>query len=120
MVVTNLNDINNSLLLLNTEFNRQDFYQEVYDIVKEIPAGRVLTYGLIARLAGKPQYPRLVGQALANVPSSLNLPCHRVVNSQGNTAPHWPEQQILLQEEGVEFKTNGAVNLKKHLFITGL
>lgn len=102
--------------LNNTGFNRQAFYNDIYDIVRKIPPGRVLTYGVIARLAGKPQYSRQVGRAMANAPSSLNLPFHRVVNSQGRTAPHWPEQQQLLENEKVTFKTNGCVDLKKHLW----
>lgn len=97
-------------------FVRKDFYNEVYHIVKEIPAGRVVTYGQIARLAGFPQYSRLVGQALAQSSLFSNLPCHRVVNSQGRTVPHWPEQRFLLEQEGVHFKPNGCADLKKHLW----
>ncbi len=95
-------------------FNRKDFCNEVCNIIKEIPAGRVLTYGQIARLAGFPQYSRLVGQVLAQSPESSCLPCHRVVNSQGRPAPHWTEQQFLLEQEGIYFKPNGCVDLKKH------
>ena len=56
------------------------FYQDVYSVVKEIPAGRVATYKQIAVLTGFPQHARLVGRALRNVPDALGLPCHRVVN----------------------------------------
>ena len=42
------------------------------------------------------------------------FPCHRVVNSQGRTAPDWAEQRFLLEAEGVEFKPNGRVNMKKY------
>ena len=100
----------------NTDFNRKEFYEEVYDIVAKIPVSRVLTYGLLARLAGKPQYSRLAGQALAQVPDDLSLPCHRVVNSQGRTAPHWTEQRRLLENEGITFKVNGCVDLHKNLW----
>lgn len=102
--------------LNNTDFNRRDFYHEIYDIVAKIPVGRVLTYGLLARLAGKPQYSRLAGQALAQIPADLSLPCHRIVNSQGRTAPHWPEQRRLLEEEGITFKANGCIDLHKYLW----
>lgn len=102
--------------LSKTDFDRQAFYAEVYHIVQEIPVGRVLTYGLIARLAGFPQYSRMVGQALANVPEQLSLPCHRVVNSTGRPSPIWPQQMILLQQEGVQIKPNGTVDLKKYLW----
>lgn len=63
--------------------DRHLFYREVYDIVKEIPEGRVVTYGQIAYLVGKPLCSRMVGQALFHVPEDLPLPCHRVVNSCG-------------------------------------
>ena len=92
------------------------FYQDVYSIVKEIPAGRVATYKQIAILTGFPQHARLVGRALRNVPDALGLPCHRVVNSQGRTAPGWPEQQNLLIAEGIEIKPNGCADLKKYLW----
>ena len=94
----------------------KDFYPEVYDIVRQIPEGKVMTYGQIARLLGRPQNSRLVGQALQNVPDSLCLPCHRVVTSQGRTAPGWPDQQNLLNAEGVDIKPNGCADLKKYLW----
>ncbi|MDY4038969.1 MAG: methylated-DNA--[protein]-cysteine S-methyltransferase [Prevotella sp.] len=74
---------------------------DVYDIVSQIPCGRVLTYGDIARLAGCPNCSRLVGRLLSCVPTSLRLPCHRVVNASGRIAPHWPEQRSLLEAEDV-------------------
>ena len=66
---------------------KADFYTEVYNIVKEIPEGNVVTYGQLAKLARRPQCSRMVGQAMFNAPRELNLPCHRVVNSQGRLAP---------------------------------
>lgn len=94
-----------------TEFNNT-----VYDIVEEIPFGKVLTYGNIARLAGKPQCSRMVGKAMFNAPEDRNLPCHRVVNSEGRLAPEWKEHRELLEKEGVSFKMNGCVNMKKHIW----
>lgn len=102
--------------LNKTKSVREDFQAEVFDIVKKIPAGQVLTYGQIARLAGKPQYSRLVGQILSHMPENHSLPCHRVVNSIGRLVPHWPIQRQLLEKEGVTFKSNGCVNLKKYLW----
>lgn len=89
------------------------FYREVYDIVKEIPEGRVVAYGQIAYLMGKPLCSRMVGQALFHVPEDLSLPCHRVVNSCGRLVPTWLEQRSLLEAEGVSFKKNGCVDLRK-------
>lgn len=96
--------------------DRKSFYQEVYEVVGEIPRGFVSTYGQIARLLGKPQYSRMVGHAVSEAPPSLKLPCHRVVNSQGRLVPGWREQQELLREEGVTFKKNTSVDLKKCLW----
>ena len=78
---------------------KADFYTEVYNIVKEIPEGNVVTYGQLAKLARRPQCSRMVGQAMFNAPRELNLPCHRVVNSQGRLAPNWTEQRELLEKE---------------------
>ena len=90
---------------------KADFYTEVYNIVKEIPEGNVVTYGQLAKLARRPQCSRMVGQAMFNAPRELNLPCHRVVNSQGRLAPNWTEQRELLEKEGIAFKKNGCVDL---------
>lgn len=94
--------------------DRKAFNSEVYSVVKEIPAGKVITYGQIANLIGKPQCSRMVGQAMHNAPEHLSLPCHRVVNSTGRLAPGWEEQKQLLEQEGVTFKKNGNVDIKKH------
>ena len=80
--------------------NHDAFLQDVYSVVAAIPAGRVVTYGQIAYLVGRPQCSRMVGQAMHNVPEDLHLPCHRVVNSQGRLVPGWTEQRALLESEG--------------------
>ena len=88
------------------------FRNEVYSVVASIPSGLVLTYGQIAYLVGRPQCSRMVGQAMHNASEERNLPCHRVVNSQGRLAPCWTEQRELLEKEGVAFRKNGCVDLK--------
>lgn len=92
------------------------FNAEIYELVAQIPQGKVCTYGMLARLAGKPAHARWVGKALAKASESCLLPCHRVVNSQGRIAPHWSEQQLLLEREGVLFKRNGCVDLSRCLW----
>ncbi|MCM1150916.1 MAG: methylated-DNA--[protein]-cysteine S-methyltransferase [Alistipes senegalensis] len=87
------------------------FDDEVYDIVAQIPRGRTATYGQIARLAGFPAHARRVGRALAAAPAEV--PCHRVVDAAGRTAPGWTEQRALLEAEGVGFKKNGCVDLDR-------
>lgn len=100
--------------------DRAQFYKEVYSITKEIPYGNVFTYGKIAQLIGNPQYSRMVGQALSHAPKEEDLPCHRVVNSQGRLVPSWQKQKELLEKEGITFKRNECVNMSKHLWdITG-
>lgn len=91
------------------------FCEEVYQIVQAIPAGKVSTYGEIAALLGMPQCSRLVGRALKQVPEEMAVPCHRVVNAAGRLVPGWEEQKELLKGEGITFRQNGCVDLKKHL-----
>lgn len=87
------------------------FAVDVHAIVAAIPAGKVLTYGMVARLAGAPQHSRLVGRVLRGTADGLKLPCHRVVNSVGRTTPGWADQRSLLEAEGVAFKKNGNADL---------
>lgn len=70
-----------------------NFDEQVYQIVEQIPAGSVITYGEIARLMGMPGYARRVGYALGQIPAGKKVPAHRVVNSAGRLAPHWPGQK---------------------------
>ena len=92
------------------------FCQEVYQVVCDIPVGKVSTYGEIAALLGMPQCSRMVGRALKQVPEGISVPCHRVVNASGRLVPGWTEQKQLLLKEGISFKQNGCVDLKKHLW----
>ena len=91
----------------------ENLIYEILSIVEEIPKGKVASYGQIARLAGREKNARLVGIILSRAEFYGNYPCHRVVNSQGRTAPTFYEQRILLEGEGVEFKANGCVDIKK-------
>ena len=59
-----------------------DFDAEIWSIVAQIPAGRIATYGQLARLAGMPGYARRVGRAIAAAPAGI--PCHRVVGTNGS------------------------------------
>lgn len=89
--------------------------ETVYEIVAQIPRGRVLTYGAIARLAGYPNHSRLVGRIMRDAPDGL-LPCHRVVNASGRLALHYPSQASLLDAEGVILSPTGKVPLKTYLW----
>jgi methylated-DNA-protein-cysteine methyltransferase-like protein len=86
---------------------------EILSAVGEIPKGRVASYGQIARLIGRERNARLVGRVLSMAELYGDFPCHRVVNSQGRTAPGFFAQRSLLEEEGVRFKSNGCVDMKE-------
>ena len=90
------------------------FEERVYALVAVLPAGSVASYGQLAVLAGQPRWARKAGRALRYAPPGL--PCHRVVNSAGRCVPGWVQQRQLLAAEGVTFKENGCVNMKKHRY----
>lgn len=90
-----------------------NFYEQVYNIVSQVPSGTVITYKSIAVLMGYPQHARLVGRALKLVPKNLNIPCHRIVNCQGRLVPDWIEQKELLSREGILFTPKGYVDMKR-------
>ena len=86
---------------------------EVLAVVEEIPYGRVASYGQIAALIGREKNARLVGRVLRMADDYGRYPCHRVVNSAGRLAPHFPEQKELLLEEGVVFRNEAHVDMKQ-------
>ena len=87
------------------------FRDDVLNIVAQIPYGWVTTYGHIAALAGWPSHSRMVGRTLRYTPGAESLPCHRVVNKEGRTAPGWSRQRTLLEEEGVQFKSEKSAEI---------
>jgi len=95
-----------------------DFYSRVYDIVAKVPAGYVITYSQIAYALGSPRAARVVGSAMRNAPPERKLPCHRVVNKNGNMAPNHvfgerDLQRDILEAEGVIFLPDGRIDMKK-------
>ena len=94
----------------------EDFIYEVLSVVEEIPEGKVASYGQIARLVGRDRNSRLVGRVLSMAEYYGEYPCHRVVNHAGRLAPHFYEQKNLLLEEGVGFKDDVHVDMKKYLW----
>jgi methylated-DNA-protein-cysteine methyltransferase-like protein len=98
------------------------FYNKVYDVVKRIPRGKVTTYGKIAAMIGAPGSAKIVGWALHSNPDPGTIPCHRVVNRNGETSGSFafggPDvQKQLLESEGVIFSPEGNVDLGKCLWI---
>ena len=76
--------------------------------MEEIPAGRVASYGQIARLIGLPAHSRLVGRVLSQAELYGDYPCHRVVSHSGALAASFATQRELLETEGVEFRGERA------------
>ena len=92
-------------------------FELIYDVVRKIPRGKVMTYGQVAALAGNPRWARVVGYALHVNPEPGVIPCHRVVNRDGRLAPGFAfggtdAQRMLLEGEGVLFLENGLVDLE--------
>jgi methylated-DNA-protein-cysteine methyltransferase-like protein len=108
------------------------FFSAVYEVARQIPRGKVATYGQIARLAGNPRMARQVGWALHANPEPLHpnepagspgtpdntpgIPCHRVLNRFGEVCKGFAfggeeAQRLLLEAEGIKFGADGRVDL---------
>lgn len=101
--------------------NRSDFFNDVYEVVRAIPPGRVTSYGAIAAFLGAARSARMVGYALnASLHENTPVPAHRVVNRNGLlTGKHFfsspDEMEILLRAEGISV-TNDRVNHFQKIF----
>ncbi len=96
----------------------KNYFENVYNLVKKVPKGKVVTYGEIARAIGNPRMSRQVGWALHVNPKPGVIPCHRVVNRFGELSSAFAfgglnRQAELLSEEGVEVIDN-KVDLNKY------
>ncbi len=99
----------------NEQVDEKRYRERVYEIVKKIPSGRVMTYGQIAEILGEGYTPRTVGYTM-HAADTENVPWQRVINSQGAcstgrmTVPVNLQQQIL-EDEGVKFNEKGRCDL---------
>ena len=97
------------------------FYQRVIAIIKNIPEGKVATYGQIATYASNPRAARQVSFILHSSSEKENLPWHRVINNKGSISlkpGHGYElQKQMLKKEGITFKENDCIDLKRFLWI---
>jgi methylated-DNA-protein-cysteine methyltransferase-like protein len=103
-----------------------DFNIQVWEIVRHIPAGKVMTYGQIAALIPTPSNmtaqgyhafgPRWVGGAMASCPEGV--PWQRVINSQGRISLRQSsaQQRELLESEGIQFNSSGKIDLEKYFY----
>ena len=94
--------------------DKRTVYERVYEIVRQIPPGKVASYGQIARIVGGCT-PRMVGYAMSALKSGSDVPWQRVINSQGKISAHGygigtSLQRQLLEEEGVRFDASGRVD----------
>ena len=96
-------------------------YDRIYVIVRQIPHGQVATYGQVAELADLPGRARLVGYALFRVsPLHKDVPWHRVINAKGEISESPFRngddylQRSLLEAEGVQFSSQGKINLNEY------
>lgn len=101
----------------------KDFYQRVYDVVAEIPLGKVTSYGAIAEYLGVKSGARMVGYALNNYNSQdlgFHIPAHRVLNRLGQLTGRaffeGNSMQERLEQEEIEFVEEFTVNMQKHFW----
>lgn len=90
----------------------------IWQVVAMIPAGRVATYGDVARHAGLGRAARRVGRALRELPHDTRIPWHRVINSSGRISlpalsAAWTQQRDRLTEEGIDFSASGRIDLRE-------
>ena len=97
---------------------RQNFFNDVYEVVRQIPVGRVTSYGAIASFLGTKGSARMVGYAMNASHDAGNVPAHRVVNRNGmltgkNHFGDPAQMQRLLEEEGVRVKDDRIIHFEK-------
>ena len=106
-----------NLLIADDE---KGYRERVYDLVKQIPPGRVMTYGQIAEILGEGYTARTVGYVMHGADAE-NVPWQRVINSKGTCSTGrltLPEniQQKMLESEGVDFNAKGRCDLQKFIW----
>jgi len=92
--------------------------ERIWQVVSQIPKGKVASYGQVAKLAQLPGYARYVGHVMKHLPEDTRLPWYRVVNSQGRLSfprdsDHYQRQKNKLEKEGIVF-INGRFPLRKY------
>jgi methylated-DNA-protein-cysteine methyltransferase related protein len=107
---------------MNPSPKTQNFFADVYEVVKLIPQGRVTSYGLIGAYLGMPSSARMVGWAMNAAHTLSEVPAHRVTNSKGIlTGKHHfgtpTRMQELLEAEGVKVEADKVVDWERLLWI---
>ena len=101
--------------------NNDNFFERVYEIVRQIPEGKVTTYGAIAKALGTAKSARMVGWAMNASHNLEDVPAHRVVNRNGMlTGKHHFQgtnlMQQLLENEGIKVIDNQIIDFDKHFW----
>ncbi len=101
--------------------NERDFFNDVWEVVRLIPKGRVTSYGAIAKYLGSAQSSRMVGWAMNASHRLAGVPAHRVVNRQGILTGkiHFSHPELmkkLLEKEGVKVKGDRIIHFDKHFW----
>ncbi len=104
-----------------SEKNKDNFFERVYEVVRQIPHGKVTSYGAIAKAIGSPQSSRMVGYAMNASHNMEDVPAHRVVNRNGVLTGKFHFDgtnlmQQLLEAEGVKVEENKILNFKEHFW----
>lgn len=99
----------------NEQVNEQKYRERVYEIVREIPGGKVMTYGQLAAMLGTGYTPRTIGYVM-HAADTETVPWQRVINSQGACSTGKMMlpvnlQQKMLEDEGVKFNDKGRCDL---------
>ncbi len=100
----------------------EGFFEQVYSVVRQVPYGKVTTYGAIANFLSSSGSARMVGWAMNASHAYIDIPAHRVVNRSGLlTGKHHFQgtnlMQQLLENEGIQIVNNQVVDFEKHLWI---
>jgi len=98
-----------------TKTTKTGFFERVYRVVRQVPPGKVTSYGAVARMLEHPHAARTVGWALHSLPEGSDVPWHRVIDSRGRIPAKGREisaglQRSLLESEGIEFDERDTVD----------
>ena len=119
-VITSLFNDYGNVVLKNKRRGSMSFTERAVALIKQIPSGKVMTYGQIAGLAGSPRGARQVVRVLHSMSKKHNLPWHRVINSKGEIGFKDEEmyvvQKLSLEAEGIIVSSDGKLDLKVYLY----
>lgn len=119
-VITSLFNDYGNVVLKNKRRGSMSFTERAVALIKQIPSGKVMTYGQIAGLAGSPRGARQVVRVLHSMSKKHDLPWHRVINSKGEIGFKDEEmyvvQKLSLEAEGILVSSDGKLDLKVYLY----